>query len=69
MAETLGDCGLLVPPSDPSALAAALIRLAREPELRRELGQRARQRARQRFDAQVVARQIAGVYQRALQPS
>jgi glycosyltransferase involved in cell wall biosynthesis len=35
--ETLGDGALRVPPGDPAALAAALLRLEREPELRNRL--------------------------------
>jgi glycosyltransferase involved in cell wall biosynthesis len=35
--ETLGDAALRVPPGDPDALAAALLRLEREPELRERL--------------------------------
>ena len=35
--ETLGDGALRVPPGDPDALAAALLRLEREPELRGRL--------------------------------
>jgi len=36
-----GDAGLLVPPEDPSALSAAILRLAEEPELREKLASRA----------------------------
>jgi glycosyltransferase involved in cell wall biosynthesis len=35
--ETLGDAALTVPPGDADALAAALLRLEREPELREKL--------------------------------
>lgn len=45
-----GVSGLLVPPADPEALAGALARLLREPELRRQLGENARLRVEQRFD-------------------
>lgn len=38
-----GETGLLVPPGDPAALAAAMSRLARAPELRHEMGRRARE--------------------------
>lgn len=38
------ESGLLVPPADPSALEAALERLALAPQLRREMGERARRR-------------------------
>jgi glycosyltransferase involved in cell wall biosynthesis len=40
-----GTCGLIVPPRDPRALAAALELLIRSPELRRQYGREARARA------------------------
>jgi glycosyltransferase involved in cell wall biosynthesis len=39
-----GETGLLVPPDDPGALSAAIIRLARNPELAMEMGLAARRR-------------------------
>jgi glycosyltransferase involved in cell wall biosynthesis len=45
-----GVTGLLVPASDPDALAAALGRLLADPGLRRRLGEAGRQRVAQRFD-------------------
>jgi glycosyltransferase involved in cell wall biosynthesis len=57
--EVLGDCGLLVPPDDPDALADALAVLADDPGLRASLGARARRRARAEFG---VAR-MAAAYQ------
>lgn len=44
-----GKSGLLVPPENPEALAAALRRLAESPSLRRELGAAARQRVLDRY--------------------
>lgn len=41
-----GEAGLLVPPDDPKALARALIRLLRDPPLRRRMGEAGRRRAR-----------------------
>lgn len=52
--DVIGDCGLLVPPGDPVALAAALDGLLREPELRHSLGRRARKRAEQVFAPEIV---------------
>lgn len=43
---TDGETALVVPPGDPEALQAALVRLSSEPDLRRALGQRARTTAR-----------------------
>ncbi|MCB0105166.1 MAG: glycosyltransferase [Caldilineaceae bacterium] len=45
-----GENGLLVQPGDVAALAAALARLARQPELGRDLGRRARQRMAFHYD-------------------
>jgi len=53
--------GLVVPPSDPDALAAALARLAGDPELRERLGQAARERAR-RLNAEEVTGRLETIY-------
>jgi glycosyltransferase involved in cell wall biosynthesis len=57
--DTVGDAGLLVPPDDVPALAAALRRWLTSPELRDEL----RDRARRRYveDWPTAARRLAGV--------
>lgn len=44
-----GETGLLVPPNDAAALAAALERFARDSDLRIEFGQKARQRIEREF--------------------
>jgi glycosyltransferase involved in cell wall biosynthesis len=50
-----GVTGLLVPPGDPAALAAALERLLADPGLARGLGEAGRRRAAERFDAARMA--------------
>lgn len=55
--------GLLVPPRDPVALAVAIERLLRDPELRSELGQRAKRRATEEFDSAVFASQMLKLYE------
>ncbi len=57
-----GETGLLVPEKDPEALAAAIVRLLREPELRARLGQEARRRVEERLNWPAVARQFEQVY-------
>ncbi len=57
--EVVGDAGMLVPPGDPDALAAALRRLADQPERRRELGNRGRTRAARCSWAAVAASHLA----------
>ena len=52
-----GDCGLLVPPGDPAALAQALQRLLIDEPLRRRLSAGARLRARE-FSMQRRSREL-----------
>ena len=56
--------GLLVPPRDPPALAAALRRLAEEPGLARALGQAARARVERDFSAAGMVERTLAVYRR-----
>ncbi|MFJ3793669.1 glycosyltransferase [Kitasatospora sp. NPDC090091] len=60
-----GEQGLLVPPGDPAALAAALGRLAGDPPLRERLGAAARERA-ERFDVAGAQRAVEAVYEQVL---
>jgi glycosyltransferase involved in cell wall biosynthesis len=59
--EVVADCGILVPPRDPSALAAAINSLLEDESWRKELGRRARGRASQ-FSWEKVAEQQEKVY-------
>lgn len=54
--------GLLVPPSDPRALADAMLRLARDPELRRRLGEAGRARVREAFGLERMVEETLAVY-------
>jgi glycosyltransferase involved in cell wall biosynthesis len=56
-----GRTGLLVPARDPAALAAALLRVLRDPGLRRQLGAEAAVASR-RYDIAECVRQIEQVY-------
>jgi glycogen synthase len=57
------ETGLLVPPRDPDALAAAVRRLAEDDGLRLRLGQRAAQVVRQRFEFDDYVDRLAARYQ------
>jgi len=57
---------LLVPPGQVSGFAQALIRLARDPELRQRLGEAARERAERLYAADRVAEQVMHVYDELL---
>jgi glycosyltransferase involved in cell wall biosynthesis len=48
--------GILVPPRDPAALAAAMERFVRDPDLAPRMGQRSREMAEERFDVRRVNR-------------
>jgi glycosyltransferase involved in cell wall biosynthesis len=57
-----GENGLLVPPGDIEALAAALVQLCRDPDLARELGARGRTRVVQDFAWQTQGARLISYY-------
>ena len=63
---TDGETGILVPPRDPDALRAAVLRLLGDSELRRRLGDRARERARDRLGWDAVIERTLEVYRQAV---
>ena len=54
--------GLLIPPRDAEALAAAIARLAADPDLCRRLGTAAREKALREFDERIVVEKTLAVY-------
>lgn len=60
-----GDTGLLVPPADAAAFAAAVIRVLRDPSLKAALRARARRAAETEFDWDVVAGRYLDVFEAA----
>lgn len=59
-----GETGLLVPPGDPVALAAAIRRLRDEPEFARRLATAGRTRVEEKFSVEATASAVMDVYDR-----
>jgi glycosyltransferase involved in cell wall biosynthesis len=57
-----GQNGFLAPPGNAGALAAALRRLLRDPELRRRMGEAGRRRFLERFEFEACYRKILAAY-------
>jgi glycosyltransferase involved in cell wall biosynthesis len=57
-----GSTGLLVEPEDPESLAAALITLYKDRELRDKFAQRGRERALKKFTWEVIAAQYLSIF-------
>lgn len=61
------ESGILVPPGDTSALAQAMLRLAKDKDLRRTMGQAARKRYQQLFSPSAVVPLMLETYRRVTQ--
>jgi glycosyltransferase involved in cell wall biosynthesis len=57
-----GETGLLVPPRDPAALAAALDELLAKPELARRLGEAGRRRVEADFSVRTMTERVLAIY-------
>jgi rhamnosyl/mannosyltransferase len=60
------ETGLTVPPSDEDALAGAITKLLRDPELRAKLGAAAKVRAQTEFNVETMARRTLSLYESVL---
>jgi glycosyltransferase involved in cell wall biosynthesis len=61
-----GSTGVFVPVGDVQALVEAVARLARDPELRAAMGDRARDKALREFDERTVIKITLALYERLL---
>jgi rhamnosyl/mannosyltransferase len=61
-----GESGLIVPPADPGALAAAIQALLENPELRLKMGEAGRRRADEHYTAERMTAAVVDVYRDAL---
>ena len=64
-----GETGLLVPPEDPGALAAALREMLTDPDRRRRAGRAGRVRAQAHFSMETRARRIAALLATVIEES
>ena len=64
-----GVTGLVVPPRDPAAMAAALNRLLGDDQLRRRLGHAASERAWQEFSKEVMFQRVDALYRQLVEDS
>ncbi|MGD0804437.1 MAG: N-acetyl-alpha-D-glucosaminyl L-malate synthase BshA [Candidatus Bathyarchaeia archaeon] len=61
-----GENGLLVPPRHPEEIAKAILRLIRDPKLRRDLGERARKIVLERYTAEKVVNQYIEIFEKVM---
>lgn len=66
--ELLDDAGVLVPPDDVDALAAALGSLAHDPSRRRDIGSAGRKRAQEGFSHHAIAQHTLALWQQVVAP-
>jgi len=57
-----GACAVMVPPDDPGAYAAAIMRLLDDPELRRTMGAEGRRRIERKYNWQHEASHLLELY-------
>jgi glycosyltransferase involved in cell wall biosynthesis len=64
--EVVGDAGILVPPKNADALAAAIKQLFNDEQAQRRMSEAGRKRVRQKFSWEQAARKTLEVYQEVL---
>ncbi len=59
-----GETGLLVPPRDARELAAAIVKLLKDPDRREKMGRAGLERVKRLFSAEQMVEKTLGVYRR-----
>lgn len=57
-----GRTGVLCPPGDAEAATDALLKLLRNPQMRRQMGEEGQRRVQQQFDVQMMVKQLESAY-------
>ncbi|MDP2923095.1 MAG: glycosyltransferase [Candidatus Omnitrophota bacterium] len=63
-----GVTGILVPPKDPQAMAKAIVRILKDRELARRMGESAKKTIHERFTIQIMLKNMEDLYKRLLTP-
>jgi glycosyltransferase involved in cell wall biosynthesis len=58
-----GEAGLLIPVSNPTSLASALLRLLTSPELRNKYGEKLKNRVEHNYSVEVIMQRVCQVYE------
>lgn len=61
-----GQAGVLTPPSDPEALAAALVQLLQSPVLRSQFGERLQARVKREYSTVIIVQRVCRTYETLL---
>jgi len=62
--KVVGKCGFLAKPGDPEDFANKILEALRNPDLCREMGERARELAEREYSWQILAKQLEKLYNR-----
>ncbi|MCK5850270.1 MAG: glycosyltransferase family 4 protein [Kiritimatiellae bacterium] len=60
------ECGIIVPPSNPQALASAITHLAQNPDVRQKMGSAAKKRIQTHFNVKTTIKQTMDLYDELL---
>jgi len=61
-----GETGILVPSKNPKALASALVKLLKDENMRKRMGEAGRRRVNPAFGVEAMVRKIENVYEELL---
>jgi len=60
------NCGIIVPPKDPKALAEAILEILKNPELAKKMGENGRKLVERKYSWKKITKKVMGVYEEVL---